>query len=47
MDGFGSYFKAELTALKDLHIRYRLLIGLKERTLKECEEFSQDFVSTK
>ena len=44
---FGSYFKAELTALKDLHIRYRLLIGLKERTLKECEEFSQDFVSTK
>lgn len=44
---FGSYFKSELTPLNDLNIRYRLLIGLKERNLKECEEFSQNFVSTK
>ena len=43
---FGSYFKTELSSLKDLHVRYRLLIGLKERTLKECEEFSRDFVTT-
>ena len=44
---FGSYFKAELTPLKKLKVSYRLLIGLKERNLKDCEGFSQDFVSTK
>ena len=43
---FGSYFKKQITPSTPLHVKYRLNITQGERTAKECNSFSAQFLKT-
>lgn len=43
---FGSYFKTQITPSTPLHVKYRLNITQGERTAKECNSLSAQFLKT-
>jgi hypothetical protein len=43
---FGSYFKSEITPVTPLLIRYRLNIIQNERSQKECDQLSKQFIQS-
>jgi hypothetical protein len=43
---FGSYFFAEVTKKKPLHIRYRMYVREGELTVAECAALQRDFIAS-
>ena len=42
---FGSYFKTEITPKQPLKVRYRLVINQGEKTARECQGLSDNFMA--